>query len=73
MTAFKKFIIAKAKKVAFKRPVVDAFYLNTAFLNMVNYVQKVCFGAAVDQLKHSSRDQFEAILKKFRVKLLNTE
>ena len=45
----------------------------TVFLTMVNYVQKVCFRAAVDQLKHSSPDQFEAILKKLSAKLLNTE
>ena len=73
LTAFKEFVVAKAKKVAFKRPVVDASYLDTAFLNMVNYVQKECFGAAVDQLKHSSPDQFEAILKKLSAKLLNSE
>ena len=73
LTAFKELVIAKAKKVAFERPVVDASYLDTAFLNMVNYVQKVCFGAAVDQLKHSSPDQFEAILKKLSAELLNTE
>ena len=73
LTAFQEFVIAKAKKVAFKRPVVDASYLDTAFLTLVNYVQKVCFGAAVDQLKHSSPDQFEAILKKLSAKLLNTE
>ena len=29
LTAFKEFVIAKAKKVAFKRPVVDASYLDT--------------------------------------------
>ena len=73
LIAFKEFVIAKAKKVAFKRPVADASYLDTAFLNTVNYVQKVCFGAAVDQIKHNSPDQFEAILKKLSAKLLNTE
>ena len=36
LTAFKEFVIAKTKKVAFKRPVVNASYLNTAFLTMVN-------------------------------------
>ena len=53
LTAFKEFVIAKAKKVILKKPVVDASYLDKAFLTMVNCVQKVCFG----DLRHKGTDK----------------
>ena len=38
LTVFKEFAITKAKKVAFKRPVVDASYLDKAFKAMVIFM-----------------------------------
>ena len=61
---FKQFILAKAKKVAFCRPKLDAKYLDDALLDVLKYVQSNYFGTAVDCLKNNSPDEFDSFLKR---------
>ena len=65
LTAFKEYFIAvKVKKKEFIKPVLDASYLDKAFINVVSYIQNVCFGSAVEFLKENSPDEFDVLLKK---------
>ena len=71
--AFVQFVIAKAKKVAVKKPVLDATYLDSAFIKVVEYVQSRCFGAVVDCLSNDTPDNFEHILKRLSAKAKDPE
>ena len=65
LTAFKEYFIAvKVKKKEFIKPVLDASYLDKAFINVVSYIQNVCFGSAVEFLKENFPDEFDVLLKK---------
>ena len=64
LAAFSEFVVAKAKGVAFQKPVLNAGYLDQAFINMVKYVQSQRFGAAIELLSKESLDEFESILKR---------
>ena len=50
VTAFSEFVVTKAKGVAFQKPVLNAGYLDKAFVNIVKYVQSQRFGAAIELL-----------------------
>ena len=64
LAAFSEFVVAKAKEVAFQKPVLNAGYLDKAFVNIVKYVQSQRFGAAIELLSKESPDEFESILKR---------
>ena len=64
LAAFSEFVVAKAKGVAFQKPVINASYLDKAFVNIVKYVQFQRFGAAIKLLSKESPDEFESILKR---------
>ena len=64
LAAFSEFVVAKAKGVAFQKPVLNAGYLDKAFVNIVKYVQSQRFGAAIELLSKESPDEFESILKR---------
>ena len=66
-------MIAKTKKVAVKKPVLDATYLDSAFIEVVEYVQSRCFGAVVDCLSNDTPDNFEHILKRLNAKAKDPE
>ena len=53
----------KAKGVAFQKLVLNAGYLDKAFVDIVKYVQSKQFGAAIELLSKESPDEFESILK----------
>ena len=59
--AFSEFVVAKAEEVAFQKPVLNARWLDKAFVNIVKYVQSQRFGAAVKLLSKESPDEFESI------------
>ena len=61
LAAFLEFVVAKAKGVAFQKPVLNASYLDKAFVNIVKYVQFQRFGAAIKLLSTKSPDEFESI------------
>ena len=50
LVAFLEFVVAKAKGVSFQKPVLNASYLDKAFVNIVKYVQFQRFGAAIKLL-----------------------
>ena len=64
LAAFSELVVAKAKGVAFQKPVLNASYLDKAFVNIVKYVQFQRFGAAIKLLSKESPDEFESILKR---------
>ena len=64
LAAFSEFVVTKAKGVAFQKPVLNAGYLDKAFVNIVKYVQSQRFGAAIELLSNESSDEFESILKR---------
>ena len=66
LAAFSEFVVAKAKGVAFQKPVLNASYLDKAFVNIVKYVQFQRFGAAFKLLSKESPDEFKCILKRLR-------
>ena len=61
---FLEFVVAKAKGVAFQNPVLNACYLDKAFVSIFTYVQSQRFGAAIELLSKESFDEFESILKR---------
>ena len=63
LAAFSEFVVAKAKGAAFQKPVLNACYLDKAFVNIVKYVQSQRFGAAIELLCKESPYEFESILK----------
>ena len=69
LVSFAQFIVAKIKKTAFVKPVLNAQYLDSAYLKAVKYVQQRCFGAAID----SFPDDFDAILKRLKEKSNDNE
>ena len=71
--AFVQFLIAKTKKVAVKKTILDATYLDSAFVKVVEYVQSQCFGAVVDCLSNDTPDNFEHILKRLSAKAKDPE
>ena len=73
LVSFAQFIVAKIKKTAFVKPVLNAQYLDSAYLKAVKYVQQRCFGAAIDSLRRGSPDDFDAILKRLKEKSNDNE
>ena len=73
LSLFKLWIIAKYKRIAFTKPVINAKLLECAFLDTVRYVQAQRFGAAVEMLKMDSSDAFDSILKKLNDRADNAE
>ena len=63
LVAFVKYFVAvKVKKVPFQKPVLNATFLDLAFMKIVRYVLLVCFGATIVPLSRGTPDDFEAIL-----------
>ena len=73
LVAFKQSILAKARKVPFCRPKLDAKYLDDALLDVVKYVQLDYFGPAVDYLKNNSPDEFDSFLKRMSEKAVDVD
>ena len=65
LIAFKEYFVAKFKKRAeFKKPILNASYLDRALLEAVRYVQFLSFGDAIRLLREDSPDKFDQMLKK---------
>ena len=73
LAAFSEFVVAKAKGVAFQKPVLNASYLDKAFVNIVKYVQSQRFGAAIKLLSKESPDEFESIFRRLGSKINDPE
>ena len=48
LAAFSEFVVAKAKGLAFQKPVLNACYLDKAFVKIFKYVQSQRFGSAIE-------------------------
>ena len=70
--AFTQYFIAKMHKTLFVKPTLDANFLDKALLDLIFYVQRNRFGAAVEILKKETSGAFEAIVKKLSDKATNT-
>ena len=64
LLCFKQYVVAKARGLTFKKPMLNADMLEDALTDIIKYVQSRCFGAAVQMLKRDSADAFDAILKR---------
>ena len=64
LICFKQYVVAKARGLTFKKPMLNADMLEDALTDIIKYVQSRCFGAAVQILKRDSADAFDAILKR---------
>ena len=63
LAAFVKYFVAvKVKKAPFQKPVLNATFLDLAFMKIVRYVQLVCFGTAIEPFSRGTPDNYEAIL-----------
>ena len=63
LVAFVKYCVAvKVKKALFQKPVLNATFLDLAFMKIVRYVRLDCFGAAIGPLSRGTPDDFEVIL-----------
>ena len=63
LICFKQYVVAKARGLTFKKPMLNADMLEDALTDIIKYVQSRCFGA-VQILKRDSADAFDAILKR---------
>ena len=63
MIAFKQYIVAKLQKLNLDKPKLDADYLDNAFKDVLIFVQKTHFGAAIKLLQEKSSDAYDLILK----------
>ena len=57
----------------FKKPKLDATYLDKALIKIVKYVQSQCFGAAVELYSKKTPDAFESIVKRLNSKAKDAE
>jgi len=73
LVAFIDFVIAKARKGSFIKPVLDAAFLDHAFMRAIRYVQTQCFGPALKMLSNGSPDDYENFLKRLRSKAASAE
>jgi len=68
LVAFTEYVAAKVSGVAFRRPDLDASYLDEASMKMIKYVLSRRFGAAIE-LSQDSPDEFDSILKRLGTKV----
>jgi len=66
-------VIAKVRKSSFKKPVLDAAFLDRAFLRAIRYFQVQCFGPALKMLSNGSPDDYESFLKRLSSKAAGAE
>ena len=70
--AFMQYFTAKMRNIIFVKPTLDANFLDKALLDLICYVQRNRFRAAVELLKKETPEAFEAIVKKLSDKATNT-
>ena len=63
LIVFKQFIMAKFKRIPLSRPKLDAQFLDKALVDVIKYVQRSCFGVAVEFLKSKSPYAFDSFQK----------
>ena len=63
MAFVKYFVAVKVRKSSFTKPILNATFLNQAFLKIVQYVQLKTFGSVIESLRRGSPDDFDAILR----------
>ena len=73
LLAFVDLLKAKTKRQTFKKPELNAAFLDRAFLQAIKYVQRQCFGPALELLQNNSPDQYDAFLKRLRNLAVNSE
>ena len=65
LNAFAEYVVATVKGRKFYKPVLDAAYLDLAFLKVVKYVQSRNFGAAIKLLGGGSPEKFESFVSRW--------
>ena len=64
LICFKQYVVAKAKGLTLKKPMLNSHMREDALVDILKYVQSQCFEAAVQTLKRDSLDPFNAVLKR---------
>ena len=64
LTAFTHYIKQKTRKEPFEKLKLNVNYLNKAMLRVVEYVQRVCFGAATKKLSEGLPESLEDVVSK---------
>ena len=71
LVAIAEYVIAKFRGTTFKKPNLNADFLDHALIKAIKFVQSQNFGAAIDVLTKESPDDFETFLKR-RVNNVNS-
>ena len=66
-------MVAKLQKRNLCKPKLDADCLNNAFMDVVKFVQRTHFGAAIKLLQEKSSDAYDLIFKKLGSSLSDLE
>ena len=73
LLAFVELVKAKFRRKPFRKPEFDAASLDRAFVEAIGYVQRQCFGPALEVLNIGSADDFEIFIKRLRNLAVNSE
>ena len=73
LLAFVELVKAKFRRKPFRKPEFDAASLDRAFVEAIGYVQRQCFGPALEVLDNGSADDFEIFIKRLRNLAVNSE
>ena len=73
LLAFLELVKAKFKRKPFRKPDFRAASLDRAFVEAIGYLQRLCFGPALEVLNNGSADDFEIFIKRLRNLAVNSE
>ena len=73
LLAFAELVKAKFKRKPFRKPEFRAASLDRAFVEAIGYVQRRCFGPALEVLNNGSADDFKIFIKCLRNLAVNSE
>ena len=71
--AFVELVKAIFRCKLFRKPEFDAASLDRAFVEAIGYVQRQCFGPALEMLNNGSADDFEIFIECLRNLAVNSE
>ena len=73
LLAFVELVKAKFIRKPFRKPKFSATSLDRAFIKAIGFVQRQCFGPALEVLNNGSEDDFKIFIKRLRNLAVNSE
>ena len=73
LLAFVELVKAKFRLKPCRKPEFDAASLDRAFVEAIGYVQRQCFGPALEVLNYGSADDFEIFIRRLHNLAVNSE